>query len=240
MKILGAREWLILSMLVAGVGCSSNSVVGAGPTLEGGSLSWMEGHWVSAETGASELWSARAGGLVGFSLTPKKEGEPSVELMRMTTKELVAAPRGQEVTTFRMVDQGPSTALFENRRHDFPKWVRYDRVGTTLTASIGVEANDAKATWSYQPSSKQVVEKELEASICSNGGGVRIELGSCSTCGGALYCAELGGELIVGITDRNCDGCTETSGVCHTKVTTPASSGCEQKRIRAFVVTGDR
>lgn len=54
-------------------------------------------------------------------------------------------------------------------------------------------------------------------------------------CGGRVFSAELGGELLIAAFDSSCDACTEACGTCHTPVPSVAE-GCAAFDARGVVI----
>ena len=96
------------------------------------SLFWMAGVWVTGgdEDRVEEQWSQADGGTMRGVNRVLRRGETVFsEQLRIEKREdgifYVAAPEGQEPTTFEMVQMAPAKVVFENLTHDFPNRITY-------------------------------------------------------------------------------------------------------------------
>lgn len=96
------------------------------------SLAWLAGSWAGEEGGRSteEHWIAPRGGLMlGVHREVAGGKAVSFEFLRIEARAgvvvYVASPEGAPPTEFRLVQSGPSRAVFENLRHDFPVRILY-------------------------------------------------------------------------------------------------------------------
>lgn len=97
----------------------------------------MSGCWRQLQAGdlVEEAWLAPAGGtMVGISRTIERDSTRSWEHMLIragTVGGLVyeAAPSGQEAAAFLATLVSDTAVVFENLTHDFPRQIRYQRVG---------------------------------------------------------------------------------------------------------------
>jgi len=122
---------------------------------------WLEGHWQACQKGmaVTEIWTGAGSGLlVGISHTLAK-GKPGFEFMRIGPgpsgkPAFFASPGGKPPVIFEMIASDTQRVVFENKAHDFPQRVIYQRVGAGLTARIeGEEGGKAKGfEWAYQAS----------------------------------------------------------------------------------------
>ena len=96
------------------------------------SLFWMAGAWVTdgAEDRVEEQWSQPDGGtMMGVNRVLRGGETVFSEQLRIEKREhgivYVAAPEGQEPTTFDLVQMTPAKVVFENLTHDFPNRITY-------------------------------------------------------------------------------------------------------------------
>ncbi len=129
----------------------------AAPSMAGEAidLDWLAGSWCSkhGEITSEETWLPERGGmLLAVSRTITKRGT-EFEFIRIEIDSkgarYIAQPSGGAATSFELVDATTSSALFENRQHDFPKRIRYTRSGDMLTARIdgGDDASAREFAW---------------------------------------------------------------------------------------------
>ncbi len=122
-------------------------------------LSWLEGHWVSCDTGSpgltAETWIAAGEVLLGTNVNTAHDGTVAGwEQLRIVHSDsvtsYVAMPGGGPPVTFVLVDQAPEGAVFENREHDWPQVVVYERDGDRLTADVrGLDPDQPRLTWTF-------------------------------------------------------------------------------------------
>lgn len=91
-----------------------------------------------------ETWLApSAGVMLGIGYTVDDDKMSAYEYLRIETRSdslvYVAQPQGQSPgIEFYLSDLNIDTALFENPKNDFPKWIRYDRIHEeSCLATIG-------------------------------------------------------------------------------------------------------
>ena len=108
-----------------------------------GALSWMAGAWGATIDGIEmeEHWtSAKAGSLIGMHRDVAKGRTVSFEFLRVEEQNgglvYLSSPKGAAVTPFRLVEAGPSRAVFANPQHDFPQRIIYWKDGADLRARI--------------------------------------------------------------------------------------------------------
>ena len=106
-------------------------------------LSWLSGYWTGESGGVvmEEVWMAPRGGIMpGLHRDLFPSGKAFFEYLRITRtgEETVyhASPRGKEPVPFRMHSSAPGLVVFENRGHDFPQRIIYERKGDRLEARI--------------------------------------------------------------------------------------------------------
>jgi hypothetical protein len=97
-------------------------------------LAWLTGHWSGEKDGvvSEEIWTSTAGGwIVGLHKDVKGDRMVSFEFLRIGPVEpggalaYFASPRGQQPTTFRMVEQTAKRVVFADPTHDFPQRILY-------------------------------------------------------------------------------------------------------------------
>jgi hypothetical protein len=121
-------------------------------------LAWMSGAWVmeSGSRWTEERWSAPRGGtMLGFSRTGSGDAVREFEFLRLAEDQhgfitYWASPGGRPAVGFRLVEAGPSSAIFENPKHDFPVRIRYRREGTRMTATIAGAGGSNPQSWEYR------------------------------------------------------------------------------------------
>jgi hypothetical protein len=113
-----------------------------------GDLAWLAGAWVGTTgregaTSIEERWSPPLGGaMLAVSRTVRGGKMRAFEFLRIVEHEggLVykAQPGGRPVTEFVLAEFGPTRAVFENPRHDFPQRIVYELSAEgSLSATIG-------------------------------------------------------------------------------------------------------
>ncbi len=149
---------LTVAALTAG-GCKSGpelrEVPADDPAL--GRLAWMSGSWVRELDGntSEELWTTpRGGSMLGVNRTIEGGKLMFFEYLRIeSTPEgivYIASPKGRRPTTFRLVEEGPQRAVFENPTHDFPQRIIYWREGPLLSARIEGEQRGQMSSDEWQ------------------------------------------------------------------------------------------
>jgi hypothetical protein len=132
------------SLLAAGLLCCATASA-QGPA-------WMAGCWEgeagTAAANAFEAWSApRAGRMLGISQTVRGTNS-SFEYMRIDADEkglrFIPQPAGKPPVEFTAETVEPNRVVFANPRHDFPKYVEYQRSGDTLTARLSAQPPGAE------------------------------------------------------------------------------------------------
>lgn len=116
-------------------------------------LGWMAGCWSGQESGLTmeECWTAPGGGiLLGMHRDVSSKGKSFFEFLRIAAAgdsvTYWGSPMGKPPTPFRMTEQAPNRAVFENRAHDFPQRILYWLEGDqTLHARVeGTEKGVAR------------------------------------------------------------------------------------------------
>jgi hypothetical protein len=114
----------------------------SGATL--GNLAWLAGCWEGRQGEASieEIWSKPAGGsMLGLGRTVKGGKTTSFEFMQFREENgslvFLPQPQGGTRTSFPLKDFFGEKLTFENKEHDFPQRVIYERKGPgSLLAAI--------------------------------------------------------------------------------------------------------
>jgi predicted enzyme related to lactoylglutathione lyase len=110
-------------------------------------LAWLAGAWdgIRGKSSIEEHWSPpRGGAMLGVSRTVRRETDQmrAFEYLRIVERDgglvYVAQPNGRSATEYVLTELGPTRAVFDNPRHDFPQRITYERSAEgDLTASIG-------------------------------------------------------------------------------------------------------
>lgn len=108
------------------------------------SLSWMAGAWTGkmGKAGIEEHWIPPAGKtMMAVARTVVGDRTVAFEFLRIEQRPdaivYIAQPGGRPPTEFRLTASTPTSATFENPRHDHPKLIRYSRQDeNTLVAEI--------------------------------------------------------------------------------------------------------
>ena len=107
-------------------------------------LAWLTGCWEGRQGEATieEIWSKPAGGsMLGLGRTVKGGKTTSFEFMQFREENgrlvFLPQPGGGERTSFPLKDAFGEKLTFENKAHDFPQRVIYERKGPgSLLAAI--------------------------------------------------------------------------------------------------------
>jgi hypothetical protein len=101
-----------------------------------GDLAWLAGAWVGTRgtagtTSIEERWSPPLGGaMLAVSRTVSRGKMSALEFLRIVERDggliYVAQPGGAPPTEFVLTEFGPTRAVFENPRHDYPKRIVYE------------------------------------------------------------------------------------------------------------------
>lgn len=142
------RALLIAAAWIA-CACAASAQTGALP-------SWMNGRWLecAAPMTTSEMWMSGSDVMVGVSVA-HGDGPTRWEQMRIELIEgrptFFASPMGAPPVAFPAVEQASTRIVFENRAHDFPQRVIYERRGRRLIGRIEGVIDGAlqEATWVY-------------------------------------------------------------------------------------------
>jgi ketosteroid isomerase-like protein len=121
---------------------------------------WLAGAWVGrTESGErfEEIWMVPAGGaMVGSGRSTKDDRMVFFEHLRIEAREgrlvYVAQPLGKPPTEFvETPGDGPATLVFENRAHDWPKRIRYERTAKGLAVRVEGDPGQPVDAWTMQP-----------------------------------------------------------------------------------------
>jgi hypothetical protein len=121
-------------------------------------LAWMSGRWETSagERWTEEQWSAPRGGvMLGYSRTGTGGTMGEFEYIRLQAGAdgvpvFMAQPGGRPPVSFRFVAAEGSSAVFENRAHDYPQRIAYHRTGRTMTATISLADGSRPMRWTYR------------------------------------------------------------------------------------------
>ncbi len=102
-------------------------------------ISWLSGCWEGRQGTAilEEIWSKPAGGsMLGLGRTVKENRTISFEFMQFREENeslvFLPQPQGGARVSFPLKDSFGSKLTFENKEHDFPQRVIYERKGPGL------------------------------------------------------------------------------------------------------------
>jgi hypothetical protein len=102
-------------------------------------LAWLTGCWEGRQGDAviEEVWSKPGGGsLLGFGRTVKSGRTTSFEFMQVReengTLTYMPQPQGGTPVSFPLKNSVAAKMMFENKEHDFPQRVVYERGGPEL------------------------------------------------------------------------------------------------------------
>ena len=111
-------------------------------------LSWLSGCWEGRQGSAilEEIWSKPAGGtMLGLGRTVKENRTVSFEFMQFREEKetlvFLPQPQGGPRVSFPLKDSFGGRLTFENKEHDFPQRVIYERKspGLLLAAIEGTQ-----------------------------------------------------------------------------------------------------
>jgi hypothetical protein len=109
------------------------------------SLSWLGGQWVEqrgAGNATREQWSGPFGGtMLGFGITTSRNGTTSYEFFSIASTpnglSYFARQGNAAPTEFHAIEITASRVVFENKTHDYPQRIIYQRRGkSSLDAHI--------------------------------------------------------------------------------------------------------
>jgi hypothetical protein len=106
-------------------------------------LAWLSGCWEGRQGDATieEIWSKPGGGsMLGLGRTVKENRTVSYEFMQFReengTLVFLPQPQGGTRVAFPLKDSFGGKLTFENKEHDFPQRVIYERKAALLLAAI--------------------------------------------------------------------------------------------------------
>ena len=151
--------WAMLMRNAVGV-IGVLAVLAAGPaTREAALPTWMLGEWrqqmKSRPTVTDEVWVADGGVLRGTGKSVRHGKVTSAETMRIEpgpdgTLQFVARPEGKAETVFRVVEMRDGFVAFENRKHDFPQRIEYERVGPNVLRAKASAEGKRSIGWVFR------------------------------------------------------------------------------------------
>jgi hypothetical protein len=110
-------------------------------------LGWLSGCWAGRQGNATieEIWSKPAGGsMLGMGRTVKENRTVSFEFMQFREENgnlvFMPQPQGGARVSFPLKDSFGAKMTFENKEHDFPQRVIYERKGPALLLAA-IEGN---------------------------------------------------------------------------------------------------
>lgn len=125
---------MLLAMVAAGLGQKP-----AQKKASLDDLSWLSGCWEGRQGNAilEEIWSKPAGGsMLGLGRTVKENRTVSFEFMQFREENgnlvFLPQPQGGARVSFPLKDSFGGRLTFENKEHDFPQRVIYERKGPGL------------------------------------------------------------------------------------------------------------
>jgi hypothetical protein len=114
-------------------------------------LSWLSGCWEGRQGNAmiEEIWSKPAGGsMLGLGRTVKENRTVSFEFMQFREENeslvFLPQPQGGARVSFPLKDSFGGRLTFENKEHDFPQRVIYERKGPALLLAAIEGTNKGK------------------------------------------------------------------------------------------------
>ena len=121
-------------------------------------LSFIRGHWRNEQQGSmqEEWWTDDRGNIMlGISRIAKPGKSAFFEYLRIELKQgkiyYVASPKGGQPVSFALIELTGKRVVFENKQHDFPQRIIYERVGDqVLSARIEGEIDGQIKSSSWQ------------------------------------------------------------------------------------------
>jgi Domain of unknown function (DUF6265) len=131
------RSILVLLLFALSVGTLAQQPAPKEPLLNG--LAWLSGCWEGRQGEAiiEEAWSKpRGDSMIGFGRTVKGGKTTAFEFMQVREANgsltYLPQPGGGERVSFPLKDSFAERFTFENKEHDFPQRVIYERKGPGL------------------------------------------------------------------------------------------------------------
>lgn len=121
-------------------------------------LSWLAGCWTDTNDGVTteEHWTSPDGGeMVGMNKAVSEGRVAFFEFLRIAPQEgklcYLASPRGGAVTAFCATTISEHRVVFENRQHDFPQRIVYERLDGGLRARTEgtVDGKQRSESWEW-------------------------------------------------------------------------------------------
>jgi hypothetical protein len=153
---------LLCGLALAAAGCRAtvDAALGTEPQGDLADLVWLTGSWmlVSNDAVSEEHWTRPSGGtMLGVNRTVIKGRTVAFEYVRIESTPhgivYLASPKGRHPPTrFALTESGPRWVVFENRTHDFPQRIVYERKGDRLEARIEGEQDGTPITeqWTWR------------------------------------------------------------------------------------------
>ena len=155
-----ATSFVTVALFVAGA--SSAQEVSKSSAFKIKELNWLAGNWSSDNSGSitEEQWlEPRAGMMIGMNRMAFPNGKATFEFLRIAETEngivYFASPSGNPATPFSLKELDKSKVIFENKTHDFPQRIIYERSDDTMVAMIEGEVNGKAQSmkWTWKRSS---------------------------------------------------------------------------------------
>ena len=108
-------------------------------------LVWLSGLWAidQGERTGEEFWRPLLNGRLEGKSTMKKKGKITLQEKMVIEQDSSGTlfyrvtSGGQRMVSFKLVNSGPTSFTFENKKHDYPQRIIYERIGEdSLRASI--------------------------------------------------------------------------------------------------------
>ncbi len=121
-------------------------------------LSWLAGCWTGTQGDVTteEHWTSPAGGeMVGMNKAVGESGVVFFEFLRIAPQDgklcYLASPRGGAVTPFCATTISEQRVVFENRHHDYPQRIIYERLDGGLRARTEgtVDGKQRSESWEW-------------------------------------------------------------------------------------------
>lgn len=143
--------FVLLALLITAGAQSPTTAPGkSGATVA--DVAWLAGCWEGRQGEAviEEVWSKPGGGsMIGFGRTVKENRTTSFEFMQFReyagSLAFMPQPQGGQRVTFPLKDSFGGKFIFENKEHDFPQRVIYERKGPGLLLAAIEGTSNGKA-----------------------------------------------------------------------------------------------